>query len=144
MRHLYIAIILFGVIFSGCANNQYSHQRVGDIQKVLYGTIEQVRDIEVQDDGLGTIAGAIIGGLAGSAFGKGKGNKAAIVGGAIAGGYAGNQMNKSAGQELEILLESGEIITTTTSAKANSSYFRVNDDVKIYIRGSKITKIVPR
>lgn len=46
------------------------------------------------DQIVGTVAGALIGGLAGSQVGDGNGKKAATVGGAVAGGYAGNQIQE--------------------------------------------------
>ena len=43
-----------------------------------------------QASGLGAVGGAVVGGLLGSAVGKGDGKKLATVGGAVAGGYAGH------------------------------------------------------
>lgn len=44
---------------------------------------------------IGTVAGAILGGLLGSQVGKGSGRKVATVVGAVAGGYAGNRFGES-------------------------------------------------
>ena len=44
---------------------------------------------------LGTITGAAIGGLAGSSFGQGGGKTASTIGGAVAGGYIGSQLGKN-------------------------------------------------
>ena len=46
------------------------------------------------DQIVGTVAGAVIGGLAGSQVGDGNGKKVATVSGAVAGGYAGNQIQE--------------------------------------------------
>ena len=43
---------------------------------------------------LGTIGGAVIGGLLGNQVGGGNGKKIATVGGAVAGGYAGREVEK--------------------------------------------------
>ncbi|MFO1225348.1 glycine zipper 2TM domain-containing protein [Roseateles sp.] len=47
-----------------------------------------------QASGLGAVGGAVVGGLLGSAVGKGDGKKLATVGGAVAGGYAGHEIEK--------------------------------------------------
>jgi uncharacterized protein YcfJ len=44
---------------------------------------------------LGTVGGAVIGGVLGNQIGGGSGKKVATVAGAAAGGYAGNQVQKS-------------------------------------------------
>lgn len=41
--------------------------------------------------GVGTVGGAVVGGLAGSAIGSGSGRTAAIIGGSLLGGYVGNR-----------------------------------------------------
>jgi outer membrane lipoprotein SlyB len=49
---------------------------------------------QAKTSGLGAVGGAVIGGLLGSAIGKGDGRKVATVGGAVAGGFAGNEVEK--------------------------------------------------
>ncbi|HET9976380.1 MAG TPA: glycine zipper 2TM domain-containing protein [Burkholderiaceae bacterium] len=44
--------------------------------------------------GVGAVGGAVVGGLLGSAVGKGDGRKVATVLGAVGGGYAGNEIEK--------------------------------------------------
>ena len=48
-------------------------------------------DCEGNKETIGTVVGAVLGGIVGSRFGKGSGKKAATVIGAVAGGYAGNR-----------------------------------------------------
>lgn len=64
-----------------------------------YGVVHSVEVIKNENTGiggsgigLGTIAGAVIGGVAGNQVGQGKGNTAATVVGAAGGAYVGNQM----------------------------------------------------
>jgi outer membrane lipoprotein SlyB len=137
----FILALATAVIFSGCATATHSSQSVGQISQVHYGKVLHVAHASISDDGLGTMGGAILGGLAGSAIGKGRGNTLAIVGGAIAGGAAGNQLNQSAGQELTILLDSGEEITTVVSNKTSSISFRPGDEVAMRIQNGRITRI---
>jgi uncharacterized protein YcfJ len=53
------------------------------------------RPVQDHDRVVGTVAGAVIGGVIGHQFGGGNGKTLATVGGAAAGGYAGNQIQKS-------------------------------------------------
>ena len=53
------------------------------------------QDCQGNKEAIGTVAGAILGGLLGSQVGKGSGQKAATVLGAVAGGYAGNRYGES-------------------------------------------------
>ena len=46
-------------------------------------------------EAVGTVVGALLGGIVGSRFGKGGGKKAATILGAVAGGYAGNRYGES-------------------------------------------------
>lgn len=49
---------------------------------------------EGEASALGTVGGAVIGGLLGNQVGGGNGKKLATVGGAVAGGYAGREIEK--------------------------------------------------
>ena len=129
------------LVFSGCTPATHSAQSVGQIEQVHYGRVVSVRGVTVSDSGAGTLGGALIGGLAGSAIGSGRGNTLAIVGGALAGGAVGSQMNQSTGQELTILLQSGEEIVTVASNKTTAFSFRAGDEVALRIRNGQVTTI---
>jgi len=133
--------IATAVIFSGCATATHSSQNVGQISQVHYGKVLHVASATISDDGLGTMGGTVLGGLAGSVVGKGRGNTLAIVGGALAGGATGNQLNQSSGQELTILLNNGEEITTVVSNKTTGISFRPGDEVALRIRNGRVTRI---
>lgn len=53
------------------------------------------------NEGIGTVGGAVVGGLIGSRFGGGAGKAAAIAGGALLGGFLGNQIGKGLDQEAQ-------------------------------------------
>jgi uncharacterized protein YcfJ len=59
------------------------------------------RQAPVKDDNrlLGSVGGAVIGGVLGNQVGGGSGKKVATVAGAAAGGYAGNQVQKNMQQK---------------------------------------------
>lgn len=52
-------------------------------------------DCQGSKETIGTVAGALIGGILGNQVGKGSGRKVATVLGAVAGGYAGNRIGES-------------------------------------------------
>ena len=58
------------------------------------GTVESIRSQTVQNNNqtLGTIGGALVGGILGNQVGQGSGRTAATVVGAAGGAYAGNRM----------------------------------------------------
>ncbi len=58
------------------------------------GTVESVRTQAVPTSGstLGTVGGAVVGGVLGNQVGQGRGRTLATVGGAAAGGMVGNRM----------------------------------------------------
>jgi outer membrane lipoprotein SlyB len=59
--------------------------------------VQQVRvETRKKASGLGTVGGAVLGGLLGKQVGGGDGKKLATVGGAVAGGLAGNEVEKTA------------------------------------------------
>ncbi len=62
---------------------------------VVSSSSVRAEDCEGNKEAIGTVVGALLGGIVGSRFGKGGGKKAATVLGAVAGGYAGNRYGES-------------------------------------------------
>ena len=65
-----------------------------------YGVVQAIDVIPREQAaglGLGTVAGAVVGGVLGNQVGSGSGRKAATVAGAIGGGVVGHQMEQNAG-----------------------------------------------
>ena len=94
----------------------YDAREARYVSSVIYGTVESVRPVRINEDrpGVGTGAGAVIGGLAGSTLGRGPGGLATTILGAIGGGLAGNAIEHSAtaqnGEEIIVRLENGQTI----------------------------------
>jgi outer membrane lipoprotein SlyB len=108
------------------------------------GTVESVRDviIDANDTGTGTLAGAAIGGIAGSTVGGGRrANAAGAIAGAVVGGLIGNAVEKNGndrqGVEVTIRLEGGQIIAIT---QGKDEEFRPGDRVKI-LSGQGATRV---
>jgi outer membrane lipoprotein SlyB len=105
-----------------------------------YGVVQSI-DVIKQDNagiggsgiGIGTIAGAVVGGIIGNQVGAGRGNTAATVIGAAGGAYAGHELEKRNQQQADaykfnIRMDNGSYQTLTQSTYAD---IRVGDRVQI-------------
>lgn len=63
---------------------------------------------EGEASAIGTVGGAVIGGLLGNQIGGGNGKKIATVGGAVAGGYAGREIEKRHNSKTVWIIEARE------------------------------------
>ncbi len=106
-----------------------------------YGVVQNIELVK-QDSGgiggsgigIGTIAGAVVGGVVGHQVGGGTGQTAATVAGAAGGAYVGHQLEKQQQQQtadvykVTVRMDNGGYQTLTQSTGAN---FRVGDRVRI-------------
>ncbi|MEA1065098.1 glycine zipper 2TM domain-containing protein [Erwinia sp. HR93] len=150
-----LVVSLVGLTLVGCANTStlsgdvYSASEAKQMQSVAYGTIVHVRPIKIQagndENIIGTIGGAVLGGFLGNTVGGGAGRSLATAAGAIAGGVAGQQVqgavNKTQGVELEIRRDDGNTIMVVQ--KQTDSRFAVGQRVAIASNGSQVT-VSPR
>lgn len=139
-----VSALLAGCASPGVGGGDYSRGQVRGEQSVRLGVVEGVRDviIDANNTGTGTIAGAAIGGIAGSTVGGGnRANAAGAIAGAVVGGLIGNSIEKNnndrQGVEVTIRLEGGRIIAIT---QGKDEDFRVGDRVKI-LSGQGATRV---
>jgi outer membrane lipoprotein SlyB len=146
------AILTIGaaaVVVSACAPmppNTYPAYQAYYPQSVEMGVVETTRGVRMQgpDSGLGTFAGAALGGLAGSGIGSGGGQAAAIIGGAILGGLAGNAVerdaNKFNGVEVTVRLDNGRMLAVVQPDAGE--LFRPGDRVRVLSdgRATRVTR----
>ena len=134
-----MAVGLSAVVISGCATQSSSSAvyRSSDTQReqtVRMAVVESVREVTIQRDskGIGTVGGAVIGGLAGSSVGGGRGQDIATVVGAIGGLVAGqaieNQANQRKGYEITLKYDSGETRVIVQEADVE---IRAGDRVRV-------------
>lgn len=150
-----LAVSLVGFTLAGCVNNDslsgdvYSASEAKQVQNVTYGTVVNVRPVQIQggDDSnvIGALGGAVLGGFLGNTIGGGAGRSLATAAGAVAGGVAGQSaqgaMNKTQGVELEIRKDDGNTIMVVQ--KQGNSRFAVGQRVALASNGSQIT-VSPR
>ena len=140
MKQNLIAAILAAsalAIAGGCASfapQDYGYSEARTVESVVYGTIESVRPVRLNEDhgGVGTAAGAVIGGLAGNELGHGAGRAVTTILGAIGGGLAGNAIERNAtaqrGTEIVVRLDSGASIAVVQGA---SEQFETGQRVRV-------------
>ena len=136
--------ILAGCAQPGLGGGNYTRGQVRGEQTVRLGIVETVRDvtIDARDAGTGTLAGAAIGGVAGSTVGGGyKANAVGAIAGAVVGGIIGNAVEKNnndrKGVEVTVRLEGGKLIAVT---QEKDEEFRVGDRVRI-LSGQGSTRV---
>jgi outer membrane lipoprotein SlyB len=130
---------------SSLSGSSYERRQVRSEQTVRLGTVESVREVEIEagEAGVGTVAGAVIGGAAGSAVGQGRGSLITGVIGAVAGGVAGNLAEKNLrgtrGVEITVKLRNGDLVAVTQGADPRE-VFRAGDPVRLLSSGG-VTRV---
>jgi outer membrane lipoprotein SlyB len=137
-------LLVAGCAAPGLGGGSYSRAQVRGEQTVRLGVVEGVRDvvIDARDTGTGTLAGAAVGGIAGSTLGRGdRASAAGAIAGAVVGGLIGAAAEKNAndrpGVEVTIRLEGGNLIAVT---QEKDEEFRVGDKVRI-LSGRGATRV---
>lgn len=139
-----VASVLAGCATPGLGGGNYTRAQARGEQSVRLGVVENVRDvvIDARDTGTGTLAGAALGGIAGSTLGGGhNANAAGAIAGAVVGGIIGSNVEKNAndrrGVEVTVRLENGKLIAVT---QEKDEEFRVGDRVRI-LSGQGATRV---
>ncbi|MGL4859587.1 MAG: glycine zipper 2TM domain-containing protein [Enterobacteriaceae bacterium] len=151
----FITATLVSLTLVGCANTDifsgdvYTADQARQVQTVTYGTLLSSRPVKIQageeHNIIGTVGGAVLGGLLGNTIGGGRGNTLSTAAGAIAGGVAGSaiegKVNQTDAVELEIRKDSGETIVVVQ--KPGKQQFSVGQRLRLVSRGGKMT-VSPR
>lgn len=154
IKHFFL-FSLIGITLTACTNTDslsgdvYTSSEAKQVQSVTYGILLTVRPVKIQTDNqdniIGAIGGAVLGGFLGNTIGGGTGRNLAIAGGAVAGGLAGQgvqgTMNKVDGVELEIRKDDGNTIIVVQ--KQDSSLYTPGQRVALASNGRQIT-VSPR
>jgi len=125
---------------STLSGDSYSREEARRVQTVEYGQIVALRPVVLEGTKtpIGTIAGAAIGGIAGSAVGQGKGSDIAAVVGAVAGGIAGASVEEAATRsqavEITVKTQRGDTIAIVQQTSAQDD-FKVGDSVRLLSSG---------
>lgn len=160
MQKLSNVVLYFALIsLAGCAAmgmddddrdrsaSTYEREEVGTVQQteqIEEATVVSLEpvDIEEDDSHVGTVIGAVAGGLAGRQLGSGTGRDIMTVIGAAAGGYAGKEAQermrdgeaRAAGVEIGLELDDGRQIAVVQELEENEE-FRVGERVEVVFMG---------
>lgn len=105
------------------------------------GYVRDIREVQLGNRNgaaVGTVIGAVVGGLLGHQVGKGNGKTAATVAGAVGGGFAGHAIGSRSGNgdygwQVVVQLQNGQYATVT---QRNPPQVQVGDYVMI--RGDQV------
>lgn len=135
------------IVLGGCASSMsgsaYPRAQARQAMEVRMGVVDSVRPVQLEgsESGTGTLAGAIIGGVAGSNVGGGKGAIIATILGAVAGGMTGTaieeDVTKKPGLEITVRLDDGRLLAVTQEADET---FRPGDRVRV-LTGRGTTRV---
>ena len=145
MKNSFLLLLLLTTTgLAGCASDlsgeSYSRSEARTVQQVEYGVIEQLRPINIEGTKtpIGSGAGAIVGGIAGSSIGGDKTSKVMVVIGAVAGGMAGaaieEGVTRTHGVEITVKLNSGRAIAIVQGLSPNER-FAVGERVRVISSG---------
>lgn len=140
-----ISISLLTLGLTGCVSglqgSTYSRSEARQVQEVEFGTVLSTNPvvIEGKQSGAGQLPGAIIGGVAGSSVGEGKGQQIFTILGAVGGAVVGSMIEEQAtrlqGLELTIKMDSGKTLSIVQEVD-NVNVFREGQRVRVLTQGA--------
>ena len=123
MRNFTGIILVATALLAGCAGGlgggDYERGQTRGVQEVQMGVVESVREVKIEGTktGIGSTAGAVVGGVAGAAVEEGT--------------------TRQPGIEVTVRLDSGRMIAVTQAA---DEQFKVGERVRI-LSGSGVTRV---
>ncbi|MFM2434774.1 MAG: hypothetical protein RL063_753 [Pseudomonadota bacterium] len=130
--------LLLGACASSNSGSVYSRDDARKTQTVRTGIVESVRQVKLEGtkSPIGTVAGAAVGGIAGSSVGEGKGSSIGAVIGAVVGGLAGSaaeeMMTRKDALEITVKLDGGGLTAVVQEA---DEQFKAGDKVRLIESG---------
>ena len=143
---LVLSLGLAGCV-SGLQGSTYSRAEARQVQDVAFGTVIGTNPVVIEGNrsGAGQLPGAIIGGVAGSSVGEGKGQQIftilGAVGGAVVGSMVEEQATRAQGLELTIRLDSGRTLSIVQEVDSVDA-FREGQRVRVLTQG-QLARVSP-
>jgi outer membrane lipoprotein SlyB len=141
------------MVTSGCAPRGYAQSNVNQAMRVEPGVITSIKQVAINNNGvgngLGTVLGAATGAVLGDKVGGGTGKYIATavgaVAGGVAGGMAGDQLDSRYGVEVVVKLNNGQTVATVLPQNESLSVLGAGQAVNVlYTADGKIANISPR
>lgn len=159
MKHLHQPRLAFAALLAaaaigvaGCAQtpgpSSFTPEEAMSLGRVTPATVLEVRQVKIQPNAqtvsAGSLAGAVIGGVAGSSFGGGHGQTLLALGGAILGSIVGQNVQNAAAtrQALQVIFKTddGRTLSIVQPLGAN---LHAGQKVWITTSGSRY-RVIPR
>lgn len=154
MKTIFTATIfaLMVLFFTGCVPKGYTKSAVGQNMTVQPGVVQSVRQVAMENNGVGNVLGGIVGTVAGTAAGAKVGGGtgqvvATVLGGAlgsVAGGMAGDQLDTDYGQEVIVKLNNGQTVATVLRINGQTQALQAGQAVNVFFSGGSIANISPQ
>lgn len=138
-------LLIAAALLAGCASSKsgdvYSRDQARREQTIRMGIVESVRPVTMEGtkSAVGPMAGAAVGGIAGSTLGHGKGSAVTAVIGAVAGGLAGAAIEEGVTRrqalEITVKLDNGQFLAIVQEGDATE--FRPGDRVRLLSTGGE-------
>lgn len=139
-------VLLLVACASGKSGDVYTRDQVRQVQTYKVGVIDSLHEVRIEGtkSQVGTAAGTIVGGIAGSGASQGKTGQVAGVIGAVVGGMVGaaaeEGYTREDGLEFAITLEDGSHISVVQEKSVNDETFKVGDKVRV-IESAGVTRV---
>lgn len=144
-QHIFsLLVVLACLALAACASQtggSFTSSQARTAQTVVTGEIIQLDAAFIDNNasGLGALGGAVVGGVAGSTLGGGRGRVLTTLGGAIIGGLAGTGIERSLNSrdavDITVRLDNGQVLSIVQELGAEERAFAVGDRVRV-LRGA--------
>ncbi|VAW72727.1 hypothetical protein MNBD_GAMMA15-1883 [hydrothermal vent metagenome] len=142
MRSLIGLLLTLSLLATGCTSTRltgdsYSRQDARSEQQVRYARILELRDVVIEgtQSGVGSIAGAAVGGVGASTIGHGKTSAVAGILGAVVGGVAGSKIEDAAtrvqGVEITLQYDDDHSVVAIVQEVSADTRFQVGTRVRV-------------
>jgi outer membrane lipoprotein SlyB len=150
MKTLLILPLCISLLLAACASEKggdvYSRDQVRQVQHFKVGTVEGTHKVRIEGtkSQVGTTAGSIVGGIAGSGAADGRTGQVAAVLGAVVGGMVGSAAEegytRENGIEYTIKLEDGNYISVVQAVN-DKEEIKTGDKVQV-IESDGVARVV--
>ena len=145
-----LAVVLF--ITTGCAPRGYAQSGINQAMVVEPGVITAIKQVEINNDGvgnglgvvLGSVAGAVVGNKVGGGSGKAIATAVGTVAGGVLGGMAGDTIDARYAVEVVVKQDNGQTVATVLPVNGSLSPLGKGQAVNVIYSGGKITNVSPR
>lgn len=154
MKKILISSMLLLTLISAtsCASRGYAQSNVNQAMKVEPGVITSIKEVALNNKGvgnalgivLGSATGAILGNKVGGGTGKYLATAAGAVAGGVAGGLAGNTIDTQYGVEVVVQLTNGQTVASVLPSNGALSALGKGQAVNVIYSNGKVTNISPR